>query len=328
MERRQLGSSDLEISRIGFGAWAAGGGSWAFSLGPQDDSETISAIRRAVELGINWIDTAPLYGLGHSEEVVAEALDGLRDVPFVFTKCGMPWDESGRIVHCLKRDSIRRECEGSLRRLRSDVIDLYQIHWNKPAEDVREAVETLAELQSEGKIRHIGVSNFNSQELDLASRIANVVCLQPPYSVIDRSIENDILPYCGENAIGVIIYSPMKSGLLSGKMTRERVEALPPDDLRRSKPEFNGEQLEQNLAIAEKLREIGSRRRRSTAEVAVAWTLQNRFVDAAIVGMRRIEHVNGIVGAVDLQLSTYELGEIDKCLSGSTVSPHHQRSQA
>ena len=317
MEYRRLGNSDLEISRIGFGAWASGGGGWAFSLGPQDDAESIAAIRRAVELGINWIDTAPLYGLGHSEEVVAEAIAGLPERPYVFTKCGMPCDETGRIIHCLKRESIRRECEESLRRLRVDVLDLYQIHWNKPAEEIQEAVEAVAELQHEGKVRYVGVSNFTVQELAMARRIVDIISLQPPYSLLDREIENEILPFCLANEIGVIIYSPMKSGLLSGKMSRERVEAMSPDDLRRSKPEFQEPQLSRNLLLAEKLREIGSRHGRSTAEVAVAWTLHNRLVDAAIVGMRRPEHVDGIIHAADLKLTEHELSEIESMLAES-----------
>jgi aryl-alcohol dehydrogenase-like predicted oxidoreductase len=311
MKRRQLGASDLHISPIGFGAWASGGGGWAFALGPQDDEDSIAVIRRAVELGINWIDTAPLYGLGHSEEVVAKALEGLRDKPYVFTKCGMPWDATGRIVHDLKRESIRRECEGSLRRLRTDVIDLYQIHWNKPADQVEEALVAVAELQREGKIRYVGVSNFNVDELRLAQEIAAPVSLQPPYSLVDRHIEADILPFCAQNDIGVIVYSPMQSGLLSGHMTRERIEAFAPDDLRRSKPEFQEPQLSQHLALAEKLKEIAVRRNVSTAAVAVAWTLRASVVDGAIVGMRRPEHAESVIAAAEMTLTSEELSEIE-----------------
>jgi aryl-alcohol dehydrogenase-like predicted oxidoreductase len=310
MELRRLGSSDMHISPIGFGAWASGGGGWAFALGPQDDEESIAAIRRAVELGINWIDTAPLYGLGHSEEIVARALEGLPDKPYVFTKCGMPWDETGRVVHNLKRDSIRRECEDSLRRLRTDVIDLYQIHWNKPAEDVEEALETVAELQREGKICYVGVSNFTVPELELARRVAQPVSDQPPYSLLDREAETAVLPFCGRHGIGVIVYSPMKSGLLSGKMTRERVAAFAEDDLRRSNQEFQEPELSRNLALAERLREVGERHGASAAEVAVAWTLHNPNVTGAIVGMRRPEHVDGIVGAADIKLTADDLNAI------------------
>ena len=311
MERRRLGDSDIEITRIGFGAWASGGGGWAFSLGPQDDAESIGAIRRAVEGGVNWIDTAPLYGLGHSEEVVAKALDGLADRPYLFTKCGMPWDEDGRIIHSLRRHSIRRECEASLRRLRVDTIDLYQIHWNKPPEEVEEGFAAVAELQREGKVRHIGVSNFTVDEMRAARRIAPFLSLQPPYSLIDRHIEAEILPYCAENRIGVIVYSPMKSGLLSGKMTRERIASLPEDDLRRRDPEFQEPKLGRNLLLVEKLEEIGRRHGRSAGEAAVAWTLANPHVDGAIVGMRRPDQVDGMLGAAELRLTPEELEEIE-----------------
>jgi aryl-alcohol dehydrogenase-like predicted oxidoreductase len=310
MRLNRLGKSELEISPIGFGAWAAGGGEWAFALGPQDDAESISAIRRAVELGINWIDTAPLYGLGHSEEVVARAISDLPAKPYVFTKCGMPWDERGRITHSLKRESIRRECEQSLRRLDVDAIDLYQIHWNKPATDVREALEAVKELQDEGKIRYIGVSNFTRTEIELAVQIADPVCLQPPYSLIDREIETNILPYCRPNNIGVIVYSPMQSGLLSGRMTRERVEAFPHDDLRRQKAEFQEPQLSRNLELAERLKKVGERHDSSAAEIAVAWTLQHPAVTAAIVGMRRPEDAEGIVRAGDIKLTEEDMGEL------------------
>ena len=311
MERKRLGDSDIEISRIGFGAWASGGGGWAFSLGPQDDAESIAAIRRAVERGVNWIDTAPLYGLGHSEEVVAEALEGISDRPYVFTKCGMPWDDSGRIIHSLRRDSIRRECEASLRRLRVETIDLYQIHWNKPPEEVEEGYAAVAELQKEGKVRHIGVSNFTVEEMRSARRVAPFLTLQPPYSLIDRHIEPEILPYCAENGVGVIVYSPMKSGLLSGKMTRERIASFAEDDLRRRDPEFQEPKLSRNLRLAGKLEEVGRRHGRSAGETAVAWTLANPHISGAIVGLRRPDQVDGMLGAADLRLSPEDLAEIE-----------------
>ncbi|MFN2502033.1 MAG: aldo/keto reductase [Pyrinomonadaceae bacterium] len=314
MQYRKLGSSEFEISRIGFGAWAAGGGGWAFALGPQDDAESIAAIHRAVDLGINWIDTAPLYGLGHSEKIVAKAIDGMSDPPHVFTKCGMPQDDHGRIIHSLKRESIRRECHASLRRLRVDVIDLYQIHWNKPPEEIEEGLEAVAELQREGKIRYIGVSNFDRDELKLAVEIAHPVSLQPPYSLLDREVEAEILPFCGQNNIGVMIYSPMKSGLLSGKMTRQRINAFAEDDLRRAKPEFQEPQLSANLAVVDKLSERATRKQCTPAEVAVAWTLRNPYVDAAIVGMRRPDQVDGIAGAVDVELTETDLSEIESML--------------
>jgi aryl-alcohol dehydrogenase-like predicted oxidoreductase len=320
MKLRQLGSSDLHISPIGFGAWASGGGGWAFALGPQDDAESMAAIRKAIELGVNWIDTAPLYGLGHSEEVVAKALDGMSERPYVFTKCGMPWDSTGRVVHDISRASIRRECEASLRRLRTDVIDLYQIHWNKPAADVEEALEAVNELQRGGKIRYAGVSNFTVEELRLAQGIAAPVSLQPPYSLLDRAVESDFLPFCSRNNIGVIVYSPMKSGLLSGKMTRERVDGFAPDDLRRSKPEFQEPQLSQNLLVAERLKKVAERREVSAAAVAVAWTLRNPVVTGAIVGMRRPDHAVDIVRAAEIRLTAEELSEIEQ-LPATAASP-------
>lgn len=300
---KSLGKSDLNISSLGFGAWQAGGGDWTFALGPQDDRDSIAAIHRAVELGINWIDTAPLYGLGHSEEVVAKALDGLADRPYIFTKCGMPWDENGRIFHSLRRESIKRECESSLRRLRVETIDLYQIHWNKPAEEVEEALETLVELRDEGKIRHVGVSNFNLDELDGARRIADPISLQPPYSLIDREVEGEILPFCAAHEIGVIVYSPMASGLLSGKMTRERIASFPADDLRSSRPEFQEPELSRHLELAERLKVVGEKYGVSAAEVAVAWTLDNPAVTGAIVGLRRVDQVDGIIKASELALA-------------------------
>ena len=303
MEYRQLGASDYRISRIGFGAWAAGGGKWAFALGPQDDADTIAAIRRAVELGVNWIDTAPLYGLGHSEEVVAKAIADLDEKPFIFTKCGMPWDENGRITHSLRRESIFRECEASLRRLNTDVIDLYQIHWNKPAEDVEEGLEAVARLREQGKVRYTGISNFNVSEISLAMQLASPVSLQPPYSLVDRLVEGEILPFCASKKLGVIVYSPLQSGLLSGKMTRERILSFPDDDLRRNKAEFQEPQLSRNLAIVDRLNEVAARHNASPAEAAIAWTLSNSCVTAAIVGARNPEQIEGIVGAASLSLS-------------------------
>lgn len=310
MQRKRLGDSDLEISPIGFGAWAAGGGGWAFGLGPQDDAESIAAIHRALELGINWIDTAPLYGLGHSEQVVARAIKDVACKPYVFTKCGMPWEKGGRIIHSLKRSSIRSECEQSLRRLGVEVIDLYQIHWNKPAEDVREALETLDELRAEGKIRHVGISNFTRPEIELARQITSPVSLQPPYSLIDREIENDILPFCQKNNIGVIVYSPMESGLLSGTMTRERIDGLPPDDLRKKKPEFQEPLLTRNLQLVERMKRVAIRHDRSVAEIAVAWTLHNPAVTGAIVGMRRPSQAENIVGAAEIQLDDQDVADL------------------
>ncbi len=259
METRRLGNSDLEITRIGFGAWAIGGSGWAFAWGSQDDRDSISAIHAALDAGINWIDTAPVYGLGHSEKVVAQALAGRATKPYVFTKCERAWNENREIVKCLKPESIRRECEASLRRLNVDVIDLYQMHWPEPEEDIEEGWTTLARLKEEGKVRWIGVSNFNVTQMERITKIAPITSLQPPYSLVNPAAGTEILPYCGHNNIGVIVYSPMGSGILTGKMTRERIAALPPDDWRTRNPRFAEPALSRHLALAELLREIGKR---------------------------------------------------------------------
>jgi len=310
MQKKRLGNSDLELTPIGVGAWAMGGGGWAFGWGPQDDGESIEAIHAALDRGVNWIDTAAVYGLGHSEEVVARALEGRPNKPYVFTKCARTWNERREIQKVLKRDSVRQECENSLRRLKVDVIDLYQMHWPEPDEDVEEGWETLVRLKEEGKVRWIGVSNFNVQQLERCRKIAPVTSLQPPYSAISPDAENSLLPYCLQHNIGVIVYSPMKSGLLTGKMTRERVANLPQDDFRRRVPAFQEPQLTRNLALAELMKTIGARHGRSAGEVAIAWTLRHPAVTAAIVGMRSAEQVAGVIGALDFRLSTEEVAEI------------------
>lgn len=311
MEKRKLGNSDMEITPIGFGAWAIGGGDWAYSWGEQDDTQSIAAIRRAVELGVNWIDTAAVYGLGHSEEVVARALDGVSNRPYVFTKCSMVWDEKREVGSSLKADSIRRECEASLRRLKVEAIDLYQIHWPNPDEDIEEGWSTMAALQKEGKVRWIGVSNFNVEQMKRAQKIAPITSLQPPYSMLRRGIEAEILPFCEQNNIGVIVYSPMLSGLLTGKMTKERASNFPADDWRRRNAEFQEPKLSRNLALVEVLREIGDKHGRSPGEVAVAWTLRKPAVTAAIVGGRSAEQVEGVVGAGKLRLGDDEIARIE-----------------
>jgi len=310
MQKKRLGNSDLELTPIGVGAWAMGGGGWAFGWGPQDDGESIEAIHAALDRGVNWIDTAAVYGLGHSEEVVARALEGRPNKPYVFTKCARTWNERREIQKVLKRDSVRQECENSLRRLKVDVIDLYQMHWPEPDEDVEEGWETLVRLKEEGKVRWIGVSNFNVQQLERCRKIAPVTSLQPPYSAISPDAENSLLPYCLQHNIGVIVYSPMKSGLLTGKMTRERVANLPQDDFRRRVPAFQEPQLTRNLALAELMKTIGARHGRSAGEVAIAWTLRHPAVTAAIVGMRSAEQVAGVIGALDFRLSPEEIAEI------------------
>jgi len=311
MQTRKLGKSDLYITPLGVGAWAMGGAGWLFSWSHQDDDASISAIHAALDAGMNWIDTAAVYGLGHSEEVVAKALEGRANRPYVFTKCARVWDENRQIGKSLKADSVRRECEASLRRLRVDVIDLYQIHWPEPDEDVEEGWATLARLKEEGKVRWIGASNFNLDQLKRAQAIAPITSLQPPYSLIRREVEADVLPHCAEHNIGVIAYSPMGSGLLTGAMTRERIANLPEDDWRRRGPQFQEPLVTRNLNIADKLKEIAARHSRSAGEAAVAWVLRNRVITGAIVGVRSREQVAGVIGAMDFRLSKGEINEIE-----------------
>jgi aryl-alcohol dehydrogenase-like predicted oxidoreductase len=316
LEKRAFGKTGMEITPIGFGSWAIGGSGWAAAWGPQDDEEAVGAIRRAVELGMNWIDTAAAYGLGHSEELVAGALEDVpeSDRPYVFTKCSLVWDEKRDVHNNLKKDSVKRECEGSLRRLQTDVIDLYQIHWPRPKEDIEEGWSALAELKEEGKVRHIGVSNFDVSQMERAQGIAPVETLQPPYNMLNRGIEEEILPYCAEHDLGVIVYSPMRSGLLTGKMTRERVQNLPTDDWRRKNSDFQEPRLSRNLELVELLEEIGKEHGRSPAEVAIAWTLRHPAVTAAIVGGRRPDQVDGIIGAAEFRLGDDELERIEAFL--------------
>jgi len=312
LTRKQLGRSDLFITSIGFGSWAVGG-PWQHGWSTQNDSDSIAAIHRALELGINWIDTAAIYGLGHSEEVVAKALAEWRGArPYVFTKCGMVWDKNGKVDYTLKAASIRRECENSLRRLNVETIDLYQIHW--PADDLTETEEgwtELARLKKEGKVRWIGVSNFNAEELRHAEAIAPITSLQPPYSLIRRDIEDEVLPLCQNENIGVIAYSPMASGLLTGAMTRERAAKLPKDDWRANNPEFQEPQLSKHLALVERLRKVGERHGRTPGQVAIAWTLRHPAVTGAIIGARNAKQVDEIMGAPDFRLSEKEIAEVE-----------------
>jgi aryl-alcohol dehydrogenase-like predicted oxidoreductase len=314
MNTRKLGNSDLHITPVGFGAWAIGGGGWEYSWGAQEDSDSIAAIHRALELGVNWIDTAAVYGLGHSEEVVARALENWEGQrPYVFTKCILAWDEKGTIAPNFDPVSIRRECDASLRRLKSERIDLYQIHW--PPQDngpgLEAAWQTLANLQKEGKVRWIGVSNFNKVQIQRAEKIAPVSSLQPPYSILRRQIEADLLPYCEQQQIGVIVYSPMFSGMLTGAMTRERAAALPADDFRSRNAEYKEPRLSRNLELVEKLREIGARYGRTPGEVAIAWTLRNPAVTGAIVGARNAKQAEQVMRAADFRLTAEELAEIE-----------------
>jgi aryl-alcohol dehydrogenase-like predicted oxidoreductase len=311
MKAKRLGNSDLHITPIGFGAWAIGGSGWEFAWGGQDDNDSIAAIHEALDAGINWIDTAAVYGLGHSEEVVAHALAGMANRPYVFTKCSMIWDEQGQIGHSLKGESIRRECEASLRRLKIEAIDLYQIHWPNPDEDIEEGWATMAKLKEEGKVRNIGVSNFDVDQMRRANAIAPITSLQPPYSLLHREVDDEILPFAAHKGIGVIAYSPMASGLLTGAMTRERIERLPADDWRRNNRDFQEPLLSRNLRLVRLLKAIGAHHGRTPAEVAVAWVLHNRAVTGAIVGARKPGQITGVVGAAGLRLSPTELGEIE-----------------
>jgi aryl-alcohol dehydrogenase-like predicted oxidoreductase len=317
MKTKQLGNSDLNITPIGFGAWAIGGAGWEFSWGAQDDSESIAAIRAALDAGINWIDTAAVYGLGHSEEVVARALEGVQNRPYIFTKCSRTWDDPRRIGFCLKAESIRRECEDSLKRLKVDVIDLYQIHWPVPDMDIEEGWTEMAKLRGEGKVRYIGVSNFNVLQMRRAQKIAPITSLQPQYSLIHREIEKEILPFAARENIGAIVYSPMASGLVSGAMTPERIAQLAADDWRRKSTDFQEPKLSRNLCLVDLLRKIGSRRGRSPGEVAVAWVLHNPAVTAAIVGARRPDQVKGIIGAAQFTMDQAEIDEINSFLKTS-----------
>lgn len=311
MKTRQFGNTDMHITPIGFGSWALGGGDWQFGWGEQDDTASIAAIRRALDLGVNWIDTAAVYGLGHSEEIVAQALKGRPERPYIFTKCERAWDEGTRTIRpSLKAQSIRRELENSLRRLQVDVIDLYQIHWPQPDEDIEEGWQAMADLKKEGKVRYIGVSNFNVSQMKRIQPIAPISSLQPPYSLINRETEKELLPFCQQNNIGVIVYSPMQSGLLSGSMTRERIASLPDNDWRKHNPEFQEPNLSRNLALVEKLREIAVLYQRTPAEAAIAWTLTNPAVTGAIVGARSPEQVDTIIGAAEFRFTERELGEI------------------
>lgn len=312
MKTRQLGNSDMQLTPIGFGAWAIGGGDWQFAWGPQEDDDSVAAIQRALELGINWIDTAAVYGLGHSEEVVARALKGREKKPYIFTKSSMKWGADRQIHRSLKAESVRKELEDSLRRLQVDVIDLYQIHWPNPEDEIEQGWEAMARLKDEGKVRFIGVSNFSVAQMERIAKIAPITSLQPPYSLVNRAVETEILPYCEKNNIGVINYSPMQSGLLTGKMTRERIQSFPADDWRRNSPQFKEPLLSRNLKLVELLREIGAPHGRSPGEVAVAWTLRLSAVTAAIVGARSAAQVDGVIGSASYRLSQQEVVRIEE----------------
>jgi aryl-alcohol dehydrogenase-like predicted oxidoreductase len=316
MHTRQLGRTDIRITPIGLGAWAMGGGNYEYGWGSQDDQQSIIAIKRALDLGINWIDTAPHYGLGHSEEIVGRAIKG-REKPYIFTKCSYVWDDDRRVSSSLKSASIQREVEASLKRLGVDAIDLYQIHWPNPDPDIEEGWSTLVKLKKEGKVRHIGVSNFSVGQLRRAKRIAPVETLQPPYSLIHRDVEKNILPYCEEQDIGVIVYSPMASGLLSGVMSLQRIQQLPDDDWRKRDPDFQGQRLARNLRLAQLLTDIGFPHNLPAGVVAIAWTLHHPAVAGAIVGFRNASQVEDLVPAAEFRLKESELQQLEDFLENN-----------
>ena len=311
LKTTQLGQTGLEITRVGFGAWAIGGGGWEFGWGPQQDEQSIAAIQRAVELGINWIDTAAAYGFGHSEEIVGRALAGVEARPYVFTKASLLEGPDRRVVHSLKRDSIMREAHASLKRLGVDAIDLYQIHWPIPDGDIEEGWSAFAELKEQGLVHHIGVSNFDVEQLRRIQEIAPVETLQPQYSLIERDIEREILPLAQRDGIGVIVYSPMSSGLLTGAMTRERIASLPDDDWRKHDDRFREPELSRNLALVERLGVVADRHGTVPGTAAIAWTLSNPAVDGAIVGFRSPDQVDPLIDAANLELSEDDITTIE-----------------
>jgi aryl-alcohol dehydrogenase-like predicted oxidoreductase len=320
VKKRQFGKTGMEITTVGFGAWAIGGGNWEYGWGAQEDADSIAAIHRALDLGVNWIDTAAVYGLGHSEEVVARALHGMSEKPYIFTKCSLVWDKANPgagISSSMKAASIRAEVEDSLRRLQVEAIDLYQIHWPNPDPEIEEGWSTLAELKKEGKLRHIGVSNFDVSQMERANAIAPVETLQPPYSLVKPEVQDEILPYCERNNIGVIVYSPMYSGMLTGKMTKERVANFPDDDWRGRDGEFKEPRLSRNLALADVMAKIAARHSVPTPAVSVAWTLMNPGVTAAIVGARNAGQVDGFINAGNLTLTDEDIQEIDAFLAAN-----------
>ncbi|HEX3119825.1 MAG TPA: aldo/keto reductase [Candidatus Acidoferrum sp.] len=314
MQTRKLGNSDLMITPVGFGAWAIGGGDWAFAWGAQEETDSIAAIHRALELGVNWIDTAAVYGFGHSEKVVARALKTWKgNRPYIFTKCAMRWDDKGAVTKVHTAASIKQECEDSLKRLETDVIDLYQIHW--PPEDngpaLEESWQAMVDLQKAGKVRWIGVSNYSAEQIERCGKIAPVTSDQPPYSMLRRKIESSVAPYCKDHNVGIIVYSPMLSGMLTGGMTRERALNLPANDWRRNKPEFSEPKLSQNLELVERLRAIGDRYNTTPGAIAVAWTLLNPAVTGAIVGSRSAKQAEGVMKAGDIKLTAQDIAQIE-----------------
>jgi len=316
MNKRQLGCSDLELTVIGLGTWAIGGAGWEFSWGPQDENEAIAGVLAALDQGINWIDTAAVYGLGRSEELVGKALKQAGEKPFVATKCGLIWDKNRQIHRSLEKQSIHRECEASLNRLGVDVIDLYQIHWPQPDEHIEQAWEEMAKLTEEGKVRCLGVSNFTVEQIERVRKIHPVASLQPPYSMLHREVEDKLLAYCAENNIAVIAYSPMQRGLLTGKFTRQRLAALDPEDQRLTSPDFQEPRFSATLELVDSLRKIADRNNRTLAQLAIAWVLRRTDVTAAIVGARRPDQIKETAAAAEFKLATEDVEEIETLLAG------------
>ncbi len=313
MQKAKLGTTDLNLTKIGLGTWAIGGGGWQYSWGAQDDNNSISTIQKALDSGVNWIDTAPVYGLGHSEEIVGQAVKDLNQKPIIATKCSLVWDDNKNISSNLKKENIRKEVEASLKRLQLETIDLYQIHWPNPKSDIEEGWSTVANLVKEGKIRYAGVSNFSVKQLKRIQPIHPVASLQPPYSMLERSIEKELLHYCLQSQIGVIVYSPIQKGILTDKFTREWVNALPGDDHRLYEDSrFREPELTANLKFVDALRKIAQKRKITVSHLAIAWILRREEVTAAIVGARRPAQIEEVVVAGDLRLSNDELAEIEK----------------
>lgn len=314
MQTRKLGYTDLELTTVGLGTWAMGG-PWEYGWGPQDDDEAVAAVLAALETGINWIDTAPAYGLGHSEELIAEALKQKSEKPIIATKCGILWNEKKEKVTCLKRESIRKECHASLKRLGVEVIDLYQMHWPDPDQDVEQAWEEMAKLHEEGKVRYLGVSNFSVEQIKRVQKIHPVASLQPPYSMLRRDAEEELLGYCAQNNIGVVAYSPMQRGLLTGAFNAKRLADLPLDDHRRRSIEFKEPQFSATLELVEGLKKVAQRHGRTCAQVAISWVLRRPEVTAAIVGARRPAQIRETAPAADWKLSKKDIEEIERLLT-------------
>jgi len=314
MQTRKLGNTDLVLTTVGLGTWAIGG-PWQFGWGPQDDQQAVETILRAFETGINWVDTAPVYGLGHSEHLVGTALKKTAFRPFIATKCGLLWNDKKQKVNCLKGRSIRSECHQSLKRLGVDCIDLYQVHWPQPQEDIADALEMMVKLQKEGKIRYIGLSNFNIEQIELARQVAEIASLQPSYSMLHREIENDLLPYCAQSNIAVIVYSPMQRGLLTGKFSPERLAALPMDDHRRRNRDFQEPAFTSTLQLVEQLRPVADRNGVTLAQLAISWVLRRPEITAAIVGARRPEQIEETAPASDFELPAEDIEHIEQLLA-------------